>query len=313
MEHWIRLFGTDGIVIGSPGKGASVVVQNDDKILLGGSHNSSFLVERYNASGTVDTTFGIEGKITTLVGSSAGGNSLGIQNDGKILLAGNAYNNFGNADFALVRYTSEGALDDTFGTGGIVTTEIGNAISMGNSMRILSNGNILVAGQASDSANYGDFALVQYASDGTLYDSFGTGGKVITIIGGDYSIGRSLAIQSNDDIVVAGAVYNGSNSDMAVARYSNTLAPVENCCSQWGSSTYPNPFNISATIKFNTPLNNAEIKVYNIYGQEVKQISNISGQEAQIARKGLPDGIYFLQLIVKNKVVSVEKLVINGK
>jgi uncharacterized delta-60 repeat protein len=71
--------------------------------------------------------------------------SVAIQTDGKLVVAGYSYNG-GNSDFALVRYTTNGALDLTFGTGGIVTTPVGSSMIMGNSVAIQTDGKLVVAG-----------------------------------------------------------------------------------------------------------------------------------------------------------------------
>ena len=74
------------------------------------------------AGGTLDTSFGAGGKVTTdFAGTGAAARTVAMQADGKILAAGVAVFN-GVADFALARYNSDGTLDAGFGTGGIVTT-----------------------------------------------------------------------------------------------------------------------------------------------------------------------------------------------
>jgi uncharacterized delta-60 repeat protein len=87
--------------------------------------NNDFALVRYTTNGALDLTFGTGGKVTTPVGSGNMANSVAIQTDGKLVVAGYSYNGT-NYDFALVRYTTNGALDLTFGTGGIVTTPIGS-------------------------------------------------------------------------------------------------------------------------------------------------------------------------------------------
>jgi uncharacterized delta-60 repeat protein len=75
----------------------------------------------------LDLTFGTGGIVTTPIGSGNDyGRSVAIQTDGKLVVAGYS-NNGTNSDFALVRYTTNGALDLTFGTGGIVTTPVGSS------------------------------------------------------------------------------------------------------------------------------------------------------------------------------------------
>ena len=81
--------------------------------------------------GSLDTSFGVGGIVTTTVGvfdinSLAGSaKSVAIQNDGKIVVAGQSYNGL-NYDFGVVRYNYNGSLDTTFGNNGKVITNFGN-------------------------------------------------------------------------------------------------------------------------------------------------------------------------------------------
>jgi uncharacterized delta-60 repeat protein len=103
----------------------SVAVQPDGKIVVGGYANldggENFELVRYNSNGTLDASFGSDGKVTTTFGvleqgfSYALAYSLAVQEDGKIVLAGEARLN-GDRDFALARYNSDGTLDPSFGT-----------------------------------------------------------------------------------------------------------------------------------------------------------------------------------------------------
>ena len=291
-------FGADGKVIGRVGQGRSVLIQNDGKILLGGGSNFTFALVRYNADGILDNTFGTGGEIITAVGSSGEGNSLGIQSDGKIVLGG-----YADGNFALVRYNTDGSLDNTFGVGGKVTTLIGGN-SAGKSIGIQSDGKILLGGYAE-----ANFALARYNSNGTLDNSFGNGGKVITPIGVVYNPGNSLDIQNDGKIVMGGDAYNG---DMALVRYHSTLLGFEKTESkQVVSKIYPNPFNSFVKIYFNKPLDNAELMIFNLFGQEVKKITNFSGQEIQLSRNDLSSGIYFLGIEEKFKIITIGKLVIS--
>ncbi|MEP6995268.1 MAG: delta-60 repeat domain-containing protein, partial [Acidobacteriota bacterium] len=109
----------------------AVALQSDGKLVVVGQTYTNndytgedFAVARYNANGTLDTTFGSGGKVTTdFPGLAAVPSSVIIQPDGKILVAGGAFPNFTFlGDFKLVRYNSNGSLDTSFGAGGIVTT-----------------------------------------------------------------------------------------------------------------------------------------------------------------------------------------------
>src|SRR5208283_5268667 len=134
-------FGTGGIVTTSVGSSDSQAnalgIQSDGEIVAAGqSSNGShyvFTLVRYNATdGSPDTTFGTGGKVTTSFGSKdALANALGIQSDGKIVAAGQS-NNGSNSVFTLVRYNAtDGSLDTTFGTSGIVTAPLGISYALG--------------------------------------------------------------------------------------------------------------------------------------------------------------------------------------
>ena len=115
--------------------------------------------------GSLDTTFGTSGIVTTPVGSyDAYAYALGIQSDGRILAAGYSSNG-SNYDFALVRYNTDGSLDTTFNaTGtkpGTVTTPIGSSDDFALALGIQSNGRIVVAGYSYNGSN-DNFSLVRY-------------------------------------------------------------------------------------------------------------------------------------------------------
>ncbi len=218
---------------GSSDFGQSVAIQSDGKIVVAGFSNANggndFALARYHglsttgAPGTLDTTFGTGGMVTTDFGGNDHGNSVAIQSDGKIVVAG-AADIGGTYDFALARYNTDGSLDTTtpFGTAGtgMVTTDFG-AGDGGWSGAIQSDGKIVVAG-GSGSGGAGSFALARYhglsttGTPGTLDTSFGTLGKVTTGFSGGY--GNSVAIQSDGKIVVVGSVVAGFG-DFTVARY----------------------------------------------------------------------------------------------
>jgi uncharacterized delta-60 repeat protein len=122
---------------------------------VGSSNNSSnddFTLVRYNTDGSLDTTFNATGTkpgtVTTSIGSGdAVANALGIQSDKKILVAGYSLLSGTENVFTLVRYKTDGTLDNTgFGAGGIVTTPIGSVGDYALALGIQSDGMIVVAG-----------------------------------------------------------------------------------------------------------------------------------------------------------------------
>src|SRR5262249_24752883 len=181
-------FGTSGKATtdfaGGTGAAArTVVVEPDGKILVAGlaAFNGAFdfALARYNSNGTIDTSFGTGGKVTTAFdfpGNFDRVFTIVQQPDGKVVAVGSTVNLF--ADFALARFNANGTLDTSFGTGGIVTTAFGVSAEATSAV-VQSDGKIVAAGFAN--LGGGDyFALVRYNSNGTLDTSFGTGGKVTT-------------------------------------------------------------------------------------------------------------------------------------
>ena len=199
----------------------TVALQSDGRIVMAGrSHNGTdydFALARVESDGTLDTTFDTDGKVTTPIGSSDDyGQDVAVQDDGRILVSGGMYNG-ADVDFVLVRYHSNGSLDTAFGSGGKVITPIGASDERGNAVALQFNGKIVVAGYTV--LNNHDFALARYNRDGSLDTTFGSAGLVTTAIGGGIDVGNSLALQSDNSILVAGYSHNGGNYDFALARY----------------------------------------------------------------------------------------------
>jgi uncharacterized delta-60 repeat protein len=208
--------------------GKEVVIQSDGKIVVVGySHTGSntfgdndIAVVRYNTDGSLDTGFGTGGKVTTAIGIREDeAHAVVIQSDNKIVIAGRSKIN-SNHDFIAVRYNTNGSLDTSFGTDGKVNTAFGTRIDNGWAMALQSDGKIVVAGTSQITGTTYDFSLVRYKTDGSLDETFGTGGKVTTDgVGSQNDRVYDIAIQSDGKIVVAGHSYNGTNHDFAVVRY----------------------------------------------------------------------------------------------
>jgi len=228
-------FGTGGIVITPIGSGDdfayAVAVQPDGKIVVAGSSKDSynknvFAVVRYNADGTLDSTFLGGGKVTLAIGSTDDvAYGVAVQSDGKIVAAGSSFKGSGY-DFALVRYNTDGTPDSLFGTGGIVTTAIGSSYDVARAVAIQPDQKIVAVGYSDSGATGYDFAAVRYNTDGTLDSGFGSGGMATISIGTTYDYGWAAAIQSNGKIVEAGGYNHASgNFRFALARYDTNGMP----------------------------------------------------------------------------------------
>ncbi|MEH2203197.1 MAG: DUF4347 domain-containing protein [Nostoc sp.] len=200
-----------------------VTLQSDGKIILAGyswgdstqPNQPDFALTRYNADGTLDTSFGNGGKVITNFGQDFGHNVL-LQLDGKIILAG--YIGNGNADYILLRYNTDGSLDTSFGNGGKVNGTKGYAVA------IQPDGKIVVGGKDSNGSDI-KFALTRYNTDGSLDTSFGNSGRVVAAIGTVGQEIHDIAIQPDGKIVAAGEVWkyvdgtSYNQHDLAIARF----------------------------------------------------------------------------------------------
>ena len=220
-------FNGTGIVItsvnGSHDYAFSVAIQTDGKIVVAGTSGIStnnFAIVRYNADGTLDTSFNGTGKVITAI--PGGISSVAIQSDGKIIAAGESNATGSITAFTIIRYNPDGSLDTSFNGTGKVFTSLGNSYSGAQELAIQTDGKIVVAGYSAGTLGnltVGDFALVRYNPDGSLDASFNGTGKVITSVNNSDCRANSVAIQSDGKIVAAGYSRNDMGSDFAVVRY----------------------------------------------------------------------------------------------
>jgi uncharacterized delta-60 repeat protein len=184
-------FGTGGKVttnyIGYGDSASAVAIQKDGKIIVGGtagrtSDFGDFGLVRYNPDGSLDLSFGVNGKVRTPFEIYAAIEVIAIQEDGKIVAGGDAY--IEENDFALARYNADGNLDLTFGTDGKIVMDFFDETDHLDGLAIQPDGKLLVTGSVSKMDNfaqiYTEAAIVRYNSNGTLDSSFGNAGKVVT-------------------------------------------------------------------------------------------------------------------------------------
>ena len=133
----------------------AVVVQPDGRIVAAGATQRKFTLVRYDSNGTLDSSFGAGGRMTTDFGLSDSAFSLTLQSNGKIVAGGSTFIKDAYQP-ALARYNANGILDDTFGTGGKLLPTFG-----GSCVLIQPDGKLVTAGGAQGSGNT-DFALARY-------------------------------------------------------------------------------------------------------------------------------------------------------
>jgi uncharacterized delta-60 repeat protein len=257
-------FDIDGKVIttnsNSDDRAFAIKLQSDGKIVVAGistySSNNEYVLIRYNTSGSIDTTFGLNGRVSAYVGQLLFRElALTIKADGRILLAGNIHNGV-DYDFVLYSYNNDGSSDNTFGIGGKCITSVGTSNDIATSIAIQPDGKIIVAGTAANGINYNDFSVVRYNANGTLDNSFDNDGKLFTSIGDIDDWASAVAIQADGKIVVAGnTTFLNSNYFFVVVRY-NINGTLDNAFDSDGIITTAVGFNGSNQYAYTMAIQN---------------------------------------------------------
>jgi len=199
-----------------------VVRQDDGKLVAIGACTinwvMNFAVARFNSTGTLDTSFGTDGKVKTMVGVGPNGGRAGfVQPDGKIVVVGNSNSADNLREYTgIARYNSNGTPDATFdGDGQYVTT----VRSVSYDTVLQKDGRIVTAGHVYNSlTTRNDLAVFRFNPNGSPDNSFGTGGYITTPIG-DSSLATAAALQKDGKIVLGGSSSVGEARSYAIARY----------------------------------------------------------------------------------------------
>jgi uncharacterized delta-60 repeat protein len=230
----------------------ALAIQNDGKIVVAGAigknDSSFFSVARYNTNGSPDNTFNGNGQVQTDFGLGVNSaNSVAIHSDGKIVVAGGAYDNPNNPErsFAVARYNNDGSLDNSFSNDGKQTfkfsyQDYGDMEGRATSVAIQSDGKIVVSGISSGVPD--PFTSVaRLNTDGSLDNTFGDNGKVTSF---DEAISCSVAVQADGKIVMGGSTFYRGYSRDVIVRYNKD-----------GSFDLSNGINLDFNLS-NTPNNN---------------------------------------------------------
>lgn len=203
----------------------SIAIQTDGKILVSGYFNNGLNLDiatvRYNDNGSMDSSFDVDGKVTTAVGNLDDiCHSIILQNDGKIVLGGYSFIlDNSQTQISLIRYNTNGSLDTSFDSDGKVLTSIGNSYDFGRAISIQNDGKIVVVGNSVTNFK-ANFAILRYNVNGSLDTSFDSDGIVTTAIGNENQEAYSVAIQNDGKIIAAGYSYN-PNNNFALIRYNS--------------------------------------------------------------------------------------------
>lgn len=298
----------------------TMLIQPDQKIVVAGytngGNNADMLLVRFLPDGQLDLGFGSNGKVQQAITGthSETASSIVQQPDGKLVVAGNTTNTF--FDDVLVRFHSDGTLDNTFGNNGISVTDHGIQSDFGFpvSMALQSDGRLVTAGYRT-SGNQLYFSVVRYRSDGTLDFGFGSDGRVTTEFeeGKDQSA-YALAIQPDGKIIAAGGSYKDQNR-IALARYNagNTVSTGKPIPVSDGLKVYPNPCPANGTLTVQHPnlKEAATIEIITWNGTSIGAYKTQRGSsQSTIQVPNLVPGVYMVRTTHSNNPHSSTLLTI---
>lgn len=185
-----------------------------------GTNSSRVLTARYNADGTLDTTFDTDGIVQTTIGSGYEYGQAVFMLSGSVVVAGTARPG-AEEDYAVLRYTTTGALDTSFDTDGVRLDNVGVARANAGGAALQSDGKLVAGGDLNN------FSLIaaRYTDAGQLDTSFGGGDGVASLDPGAFVSGRDAAVQADGRVVVAGAMEAVSGRRFAVARFTSAGVP----------------------------------------------------------------------------------------
>jgi uncharacterized delta-60 repeat protein len=214
---------TTAVSAGSQDEARALAIQSNDKIVVvgfaGNGSNDDMAVAGYTAAGLLDNTnFNAPtGFLTQNINTDDYAKAVAIDKaSGNIIVAGTSNLNNANSNFAILRLTSAGAPVTSFGSIGILTQDINSGShDEANAVAIDASGKIVVAGITAS-----NIAVARFSATGGLDGGFNTTGIVIT----DYATSddevTSVAIQSDNKILVGGHTNGGSGTyDFMLVRY----------------------------------------------------------------------------------------------
>lgn len=197
----------------------------------GPNSEGDFALARYNADGSLDTSFSADGKELTDFGGTASSppesaTDVAVQADGKVVAVGPGPGGF-VGDFGVARYNDDGSLDTGFSADGKQTVDFGGGFGeIAQALAFQPDGRILVGGSSGQSAG-SDFALARLTNGGDLDATFSGDGKAVTDFGSAFDSVGDIVLQPDGRIIAVGdsgdaresRFFGGSSGDFALARY----------------------------------------------------------------------------------------------
>jgi uncharacterized delta-60 repeat protein/uncharacterized repeat protein (TIGR01451 family) len=199
-------------------------------IVLGGSlPGADFYIAGQTSDGPTGDTDSMElnysangiPQLGTLFTQDLGGNdqlrAVATGSNGRVVVGGVTSQPL-DTRMTLARLDDDGRFDTSFSDDGLVLDTVAGDLDEARGVALQEDGKVVVAGESRAGAA-GDFAVARYNADGTLDDSFGRGGRVVTDVSDGSDGGYAVIVDPDGKIVVAGVQRRHGNMDFAVLRY----------------------------------------------------------------------------------------------
>ena len=228
-------------------------------------------------------------------------------------------NHTGGSDIFIVKY-------DAFGNVIWAKTAQGINEDLGESISTDNAGNTLLTGSfSSPTLNFGTITLTNQGSNDIYVVKFDASGNVVwakSVGGINDDFGQSISTDASGNVLITGnfistslsfgttTLNNEGVSDIFVAKLDATTLGIDENSNKSSALIYPNPSSAATTIQLKSRINNGQLSMYNVNGQLVKEIKNISGKTITIHRDKLASGVYFINLTDDDKVIISHKIII---
>ncbi len=318
--------GTPDVSFGNNGVATSDITGNheypyDSELLADGSivvagdaekeGFSVFFAAKFDTSGNLQSDFGSQGYITHQIGSGNNGVlSLCVQEDQKLILGGYAYSG-SETKFALLRANADGSIDQTFGQGGAVISDITSGNAYIQDVLSQSDGSIIVCGVANGSTTNADFIVMRLLNSGNIDPNFGLQGLASTDFSNGLDMASAILRVSDQKLMVAG--YNATG-ELLLAKYHNNVSSFtqeSEIAGAWFEIT-PNPISEKAMLRFNPKFSAPEqVLLYNRNGVCVSKFvvnEPDSGSIPIDLGAAIPCGDYYC-VVRSGKVTIIRKVI----
>ena len=309
-------FGNNGWVRTEFDEGSSfsfeTTVNADGRIVLGGmalgyDNVYKYAAAAYHADGTLDTSFGTNGKVVFNVGDS---NDFGISliqlEDGKILFGGHSYYGYSplRYELAVVKLNADGSFDTSYGNNGVFKARlVENGESYFADMVLQPDGKLVITGTANESGVY-SYGITRVTADGQLDTTFGENGKVVSYIDINDSESFNIALQTDGKILVSGDTYPQNNTaQFFIARYLNDVQMSVQDLDNSTFSLYPNPASQQINLAWTNSNKEYQVEIFNVLGQKV--LTSKALNKSSIDVSSLAVGTYFVRLTNEGKATTL--------